>query len=99
MNIATEVALKIIEERAKRNISPAFASWVDVYVHVRMKNHNINSEMMNRQLMDGVKEGYLIKYRGINGDMYRKPDAEAAEQKDVETGADTETEELSNIAE
>lgn len=53
-----------------------------------MKKHNINIEMMNRQLMDGVKEGYLIKYRGINGDMYRKPDAEAAEQKDVETGVE-----------
>ena len=86
MNIATEVALKIIEERAKRKISPAFASWVDVYV--RMKKHNINIEMMNRQLMDGVKEGYLIKYLGINGAMYRKPDAEAAEQKDVETGVE-----------
>lgn len=53
-----------------------------------MKKHNINIEMMNRQLMDGVKEGYLIKYLGINGAMYRKPDAEAAEQKDVETGVE-----------
>ena len=68
MNNSTKTALAIIEQRENENNEPAFALWVEIYNGVMA--FDLTPEQMQRELNAGVESGYLIKQRGINGDIY-----------------------------
>ena len=68
MNKATRIALDIIERRERAGQMPECATWVEIYRGVQP--YGIDAERMQRELNDGVKEGFLRKMRGVNGDMY-----------------------------
>lgn len=68
MNNSTKTALAIIEQRENENNEPAFALWVEIYNE--MIAFGITGEQMQRELNAGIESGYLIKRRGLNGDIY-----------------------------
>ena len=68
MNRATEIAIGIIEGKEKDHVVPACALWVEIYL--KAGAFDINGEQMTRQLLEGVKDGYLERRRGLNGDCY-----------------------------
>ena len=68
MNKATRIALDIIERRERAGQMPECATWVEIYRGVQP--YGIDAERMQRELNAGVESGYLIKHRGLNGDMY-----------------------------
>lgn len=70
MNKATRIALDIIERRERTGQVPEYATWVEIYRDVQP--YGIDAERMQRELNDGVKDGYLVRLRGVNGDMYAK---------------------------
>lgn len=74
MNISTKTALAIIEQRENENNEPAFALWVEIYNE--MIAFGITGEQMQRELNGGVESGYLIKRRGLNGDIYLRGNGE-----------------------
>lgn len=71
MNKATRIALDIIERRERAGQVPECATCVEIYRGVQP--YGIDAERMQRELNDGIKEGYLVRLRGVNGDMYTKP--------------------------
>lgn len=73
MNNSTKTALTIIGQRENESNEPAFATWVEVYN--AMIAFDLTPEQMQRELNAGVESGYLIKRRGINGDMYLRGNA------------------------
>lgn len=73
MNISTKTALTIIEQRENENNEPACALWVEIYNGVIA--FDLTPEQMQRELNDGIKDGYLIKQRGLNGDIYLRGNA------------------------
>lgn len=73
MNNSTKTALAIIEQRENENYEPAFALWVEIYN--AMIAFDFTGEQMQRELNAGVESGYLIKRRGVNGDIYMRGDA------------------------
>lgn len=74
MNNSTKTALAIIEQRNDEGIKPAYAMWVDIYNEVIA--FGITGEQMQRELNAGVESGYLIKRRGLNGDIYLRGNGE-----------------------
>lgn len=70
MNKATRIALDIIERRERAGQMPECATWVEIYRGVQP--YGIDAERMQREINDGIKEGYLVRLRGENGDMYAK---------------------------
>lgn len=70
MNNSTKTALAIIEQRENEGIRPAYALWVEIYNGVIA--FDLTPEQMQRELNDGIKDGYLVRLRGVNGDMYEK---------------------------
>ena len=68
MNISTKTALAIIEQRENENNEPAYALWVEIYNGVIA--FDLTPEQMQRELNDGIKDRYLVRLRGVNGDMY-----------------------------
>lgn len=74
MNNSTKTALAIIEMRERENYEPAFATWVEVLNAIMA--FDMTPEQMQRELNDGIKDGYLIKHRGLNGDMYLRGNGE-----------------------
>ena len=74
MNISTKTALAIIEQRENDNNEPAFALWVEIYNGVIA--FDLTPEQMQRELNDGIKDGYLVRLRGVNGDMYLRGNGE-----------------------
>ena len=71
------MALAIIEEKEARKVVPACALWIEIYR--RAQEYDMTGEQMNRQLLEGVKAGYLAHSRYINGDMYEKGDNNAGD--------------------
>lgn len=74
MNNSTKTALAIIEQRENESNEPAFAMWVEIYNEVIA--FGITGEQMQRELNAGVESGYLIKRRGLNGDIYLRGNGE-----------------------
>lgn len=74
MNNSTKTALAIIEQRENENYEPAYAMWVEIYNEVIA--FGITGEQMQRELNAGVESGYLIKRRGLNGDIYLRGNGE-----------------------
>lgn len=70
MNRATQIAIEIIEDKEKNHIVPACAMWVEIYL--KAGAFDINGEQMTRQLHEGVERGYLLRRRGLNGDIYER---------------------------
>lgn len=78
MNNSTRIALDIIERREQAGEMPYCATWVEIYRGVQP--YGIDAERMQRELNNGVKEGYLVKMRGVNGDMYAKPTSDETQR-------------------
>ena len=74
MNNSTKTALAIIEQRENENNEPAFALWVEIFNGVIA--FDLTPEQMQRELNAGVAAGYLIKQRGLNGDIYLRGNGE-----------------------
>lgn len=74
MNNSTKTALAIIEQRENKNYEPAFALWVEIYNGVMA--FDLTPEQMQRELNAGVESGYLVRFRGVNGDMYLRGNGE-----------------------
>lgn len=72
MNNSTKTALAIIEQRENENYKYAFALWVEIYNDVMA--FDLTPEQMQRELNDGIKEGYLVRLRGVMGDIYLRGD-------------------------
>lgn len=73
MNNSTKTALAIIEQRESESIEPAYALWVEIYNGVMA--FDLTPEQMQRELNDGIKDGYLVRLRGLNGDIYLRGNA------------------------
>lgn len=74
MNNSTKTALAIIEQRENENNEPAFALWVEIFNGVI--EFDLTPEQMQRELNAGIESGYLIKHRGLNGDIYLRGNGE-----------------------